>query len=57
MNHRDDYVGSLFATDACEEVRSDAYQRLNRGFGANKGASEGAAECVNNAGYNRSITR
>jgi len=30
MNRRDDCAGSLFATDACEEVRSSAYERLSK---------------------------
>jgi len=30
MNRRDDRAGPLFATDACEEVRSHAYGRLSK---------------------------
>jgi len=30
MNRRDDCAGPLFATDACEEVRSRAYGRLSK---------------------------
>jgi len=30
MNRRDDCTGPLFATDACEEVRSRAYGRLSK---------------------------
>ncbi len=30
MNRRDDHTGPLFATNPCEEGRSDAYERLSK---------------------------
>jgi len=37
MNRRDDCTGPLFATDACEEVRSRAYGRLSKDLGNKQG--------------------
>jgi len=51
MNRREDYAGTLFATDSEEGVRSLSIRTTDEGFVAGKGTSKGAAVFMNSSGW------